>query len=161
MIVLDDRERDIMPCLSRFDVPAAPCRLDFGDAFFIGCGPLGSVTIGFERKKLTDLIASMRDRRLAGHQLRGMWGSYDYVYLVIEGIWRAGDGGSIEHPVGGRWVPLYFKSTGISYRQVDSFISTLELLGGVIVCKTNGPSETAALYVSRYQIGRASCRERV
>jgi ERCC4-type nuclease len=151
VLLIDDREDShITTYLSAYDVPFDRIRLEYGDCMFEGSGPHGQALIGFERKRLSDLIASMQDRRLSGHQLRGMWETFDYCYLVVEGKWQPGPGGSIE--VLGRrgWEPLYFKGSGISWRQVDSYLSTLEMKGHLVVCRTGDAKETAALYVSRW-----------
>lgn len=149
-ILLDDRETDMEPRLAQFGLPVLVARLEFGDlAIQSSDGRL----VGYERKRLTDLISSMRDRRLSGFQLKGMYNLYDRVELVVEGVWRAGDGGSIEVPNGrtGAWVPLYHLREGISYRQVDSYLYSLQECGGVYIWRTGSASETAHLYASRYQ----------
>ena len=151
-ILLDDRETDMEPHLARFGLPVTVARLDFGDLAIQSCdGRL----IGYERKRLSDLINSMKDRRLSGFQLKGMYSLYDRVELVVEGVWRAGDGGVIEIPNGraGSWQTLYtqgYDRTGISYRQVDSYLYSLTECGGVYVWRTGSTSETAHLYASRY-----------
>jgi hypothetical protein len=149
-ILLDDRELDMEPRLAQFGLPVSVVRLDFGDLAIQSCdGRL----IGYERKRLTDLINSMKDRRLSGHQLKGMYNLYDRVELVVEGVWRAGDGGAIEVPNGrtGSWQTLYHLREGISYRQVDSYLYSQYECGGVAVWRTGSASETAHLYASRYQ----------
>src|SRR5580704_1028800 len=95
-LLLDDREDQVLEqYLARFGLPLSRVRLDFGDLAIQSCdGRL----IGYERKRLPDLINSMKDRRLSGHQLKGMYSLYDRVELVVEGVWRAGDGGAIEVP---------------------------------------------------------------
>ena len=93
----------------------------------------------------------MQNRRLSGHQLRGMWSLYDYSYLVVEGLWRPHESGCIETFSSGRWKPIYHLRESVLYRQVDSYLSSLELRGGVIVCRTGSTEETAALYASRYK----------
>jgi ERCC4-type nuclease len=99
---------------------------------------------------LTDLIASMQDRRLSGHQLRGMWSCYDRVELIVEGIWRAGQNDEIEVATNGKWITLYHRGSGISYRQVDSYLYSQYTCGGVPCWRTNSTQETAHLYVSRW-----------
>ena len=152
-ILLDDREDPAMQeQLSRFGLPVSVVRLDFGDLAIQSCdGRL----IGYERKKLSDLINCMKDRRLSGYQLKGMYSLYDRVELVIEGIWRPAAGDAIEVPSGrnGGWQTLYsqgFNRSGISYRQVDSYLYSQYECGGVAVWRTSTTAETAHLYASRY-----------
>lgn len=172
MMILDDRESDLpflSPALTRLGVPNSTLRLEFGDACFSGnginsSGDPATVTIGIERKRLPDLIKSMQDRRLSGHQLRGMARTYDHLYLFIEGMWRAGDHGAIEIQQGrdanGRvkWEPYYtrrgyrYPGSGhaISFRQVMNYLTSLELLGGVKLRFSSTQEQTANLYASLY-----------
>lgn len=175
MIVIDSREKPgIVDELKRYDVPVQEQMLEFGDCVFEGMGegedgkPC-SVTVGCERKRLgiekgrtsTDLINSMRDRRLSGVQLNGMAKAFDFVYLFIEGMWRASGTGDIEVSEEGKWWrPLYHQTgshiTGkhpISHRQVMSYVTTLELKGVTtvgnrfVIRRTLNMKETASQYV--------------
>jgi len=137
--------------------------LQFGDAAFEGNGPEGTCTVGFERKKLADLINSMKDRRLSGRQLRGMWQAYDFIFLVAEGLWREGDGSEIEEwaydrrEQKWRFMPVYGNGGGdggrnaISYEQLDHYTCTLELKGGLVYKRTRDERETARYYASRWR----------
>lgn len=150
-LILDDREDSyIQKALATYDIPVVTSRLDYGDAMWEGRGPTGSVTIGCERKRLPDLIASMQDRRLAGWQLRGMAKAYDYVCLVVEGVWRPTPNGAIEVYREGSWRPLYHQRQGITYRQVTAYISSLTYRAGLYVWRTSNSQETAAWYVAEY-----------
>ena len=105
MIVLDRREPDELETYVRalgIECVKGETELEFGDAMFSGNGPDGMCLIGFERKRLSDLLTSMRDRRLSGRQMRGCWERYDFVWIVSEGIYREGTGGEIEE---WRWNP--------------------------------------------------------
>ena len=147
-ILLDDREDvSISNQLSRFGLPIATARLDFGD---LAIQASNGWMIGYERKRLTDLIACMQDRRLSGFQLKGMYSLYDRVELVVESIWRPGDNGEIEIPSNGHWVTLYHRGSGISYRQVDSYLYSQYECGGVAIWRTTSTAETAHLYASRW-----------
>jgi ERCC4-type nuclease len=150
-LILDDREESgLARALSVYDLSVSVARLEFGDCVFEGKGPSGPVMVAFERKHLTDLVTSMTDRRLSGHQMRGMSELYDYRYLVIEDNWRPSSSGGIEVWRGRSFIPLYSHRAGVNYRQIDSYIASLELRWGVIVCRTAFLAETAALYASRY-----------
>jgi ERCC4-type nuclease len=112
--------------------------------------------VGVERKKLSassaDLIASMHDRRLQGLQLRGMAKTYDYLYLVVEGIWRPSLHGAIEVSNGsGGWRPLFYRQRGVEYRQVDGFLDSLSLRANVHVIRSATTAETASILANRYQ----------
>ena len=63
-LLVDDSEDSLLvQHLETFGLPLSVCRLDFGDLAIESCdGRL----IGYERKRLSDLINSMQDRRLSG-----------------------------------------------------------------------------------------------
>ncbi len=149
MIVLDDRKGsgELLRFFRPFDVMVAASRLEYGDACWPGNGPTGDCLIGLERKRITDLVQSMRDRRLSGHQLPGLVETYEFVYLVVEGYFRPGDHGELEERRGKNdW-----RSLGVMYREVDNHLSTLELKCGVIVRRTSTPQETVTLIVNLYK----------
>ena len=147
-ILLDDREdATLAGHLARFGLPVTVCRLDYGDLVIQSSEGL---LIGYERKRLPDLIQSMQERRLSGRQFRGMYRIYDRIELVVESIWRPGDNGEILIPSNGGWRPLYHNGSGISYRQIDSYLYSQCELTGVRVWRTMGPAETAQMYASRW-----------
>lgn len=164
-IVIDDREDSrILSELSRFDVPIHSLRLEMtdsqgrnvsmGDAMFSGHGPSGPLQIGFERKRLTDFVSCMKDRRLS-RQLRDMREhcQYERLYVVLEGIWRPSPSGTVEVMNGdGRWHPVFSMrgGEGITYMQIDGFMQSIAE-SGVVVHRTANTQETAMFYVSRYR----------
>ena len=116
--------------------------LDSGDACFIGNGPDGPVSIGIERKRVNDLAASIRGNRLAAKQLPAMFQTYDYVYLVVEGMWKISPKGTIEaYPR----VPVSIQNSA-----VDSFLNTLQVQSRLIVRQTFSPRHTALLFLNLY-----------
>ncbi len=146
MIRLDYRtgSGELEKLFQPWGVKVVKSKLDFGDADFFGNGPTGLCNIVVERKRITDLIASMQSRRLSGHQLPGMAEQYDYCYLIVEGIWRPGNDGELEiHD--GAWSVGHGKA--LHYRAVDNYLSTLELQAGVIYRRTATPRETVATIV--------------
>lgn len=155
MILIDRRENnDILKLVRHLDVEAEETELEFGDCCFLGSGPNGECTVGVERKRIDDLINSMKDRRLSGHQLRGMFATYDFNFLIIESLWRPGSSDCIEVYLGGGWKPLfrrYGDRRAVSYQQVMNYLTTLELKGGVIIRRSASPQETAVQYVSLWK----------
>lgn len=159
MIFLDQRigSGELAPLFHQYGIQANVCHLDFGDVSFEGNGPNGRCAICVERKRIEDLIQSITSKRLSGHQLPGMAEQYDYCYLLVEGIWRPGPQGELQiahgsieaERFGGRWLPSHGK--GIGYRNVDNYLSTLELHAGVIYRRTLGPQETVATIVDLYR----------
>lgn len=152
MIVLDERERDLLPYFKPFDCRIESITLECGDASWVGEGPDGNaVTVGVERKKIRDLVQSMRSRRLNGFQAPLMCETYDVRYLVVEGVWRPTKEGSIEELRGKDWRVLAPGAKPILFREVDSFLSSMEEFFGFRVKQTQRESETAAWIVSRYK----------
>ena len=153
-ILVDDREDPgLVDHLSRFGLPLSVVRLEYGD---LAIQSSEGLLIGYERKRLTDLIACMQDGRLSGHQLKGMWGLYDRVELIVEGVWRPGETDAIEivnsrdRRLPNGWTTLFHRGSGISYRQVDSYLYSQYECGGVPCWRTGSLSETAHLYASRF-----------
>lgn len=164
MILLDPRVGSI-ELLEYFksypDIEVRVKALEFGDACWIGNGADGPVRVGVERKVLTDLISSMRSNRLSGFQLPGLLRSYQWVYLLIEGVYRCSSENLIEvyagkkrragmRGVASSWVPLTLNNKPISYREVDHYLATLEHRCGVTVAWTANKQQTVAWIVSRY-----------
>lgn len=148
-LILDDREDTALyKALIGYDLDVSVARLEYGDACWEGNGPDGPALVGVERKHLADVVSSMHDRRLSGHQLKGMWQHYEYCYLLIEDYWRADNDGGIEVIRGSGWCPFRGHTQGSGYRQLQNYLNTLEVLGGVIVLRTCNIRETAAVYAS-------------
>lgn len=109
--------------------------------------------VGYERKVLSDMVTSMRDKRFQGHQLPGLLEQYAVVTLIVEGIWRVGAGGVVEVAGGGNgWRPYKFGGgSPILYRELDHFWATLQYKHGVVVVCTANREQTAAYLVSRWK----------
>ena len=177
VLFLDRREKGIEAELRKQDLDVTVAHLEFGDMMWNGRGPvaldLGDCMVACERKRLSDLINSMKKRRLSGHQLRGLWDGYDFVFLICEGMWRPGSGGEIEHWVDRweynwkskkrvkvvGWRPYYNESDrySVSYRQLAAFLHSLSLrsmsqTGGPLRgFRTASPRETAMQVAALYK----------
>ncbi len=144
---LDDRigSVELGPLFQPYGIEPLVTRLEYGDCDFHGNGPRGGCVICVERKRINDLVDCIQSKRLAGHQLPGMSRQYDYGYLVVEGAWRPAANGQLEIGHGGRWSSSY--AGQINYRQVDNYLSTLEVCSGMIYRRTYDPLETVAVIV--------------
>ena len=137
-------------------MPVKTVHLEFGDFAFCGNGPDGDVLmVGFERKVLTDMVTSMRDGRLSGHQLPGLFnGSYAVVHIIVEGVWRCGKTGLIETRFGKEWGAYGSRTRHgkpVMFRELDGYLATMQYKRGVVVAYTGYPDQTAAYVVSRYK----------
>ena len=153
MLIIDDREpvSDLTRLLASFDLQTTSARLDFGDFCWEGSGPSGPMMVGVERKRMEDLVNSMQDRRLSGHQLRGMKSTYSYCYLLIEDMYRPSRSGPVERWSNGSFQPVYARREGVLYQQLDSYLCSLTLRAGVEVVRSANLQETAAILASRYK----------
>jgi len=142
---------DLLPHLQKFDIPCRTEPLEYGDFVFTGHGPGGTTrTYAFERKRLLtgDMIRSMRDGRLSGHQLIGLLDTYHSIHLIVEGIYRPGRDGILEYLKGNRFVPA--DNGRIMYRELDAFLTTLSQICGVQVLRSTSDYETAVMLATRY-----------
>lgn len=137
---------------------ATVAEMPFGDFAFPGCGPDGStVSVGFERKRLRDMLQSMRSGRFTSHQLPGMCHTYSPAYLLIEGQYSSGPQGILQEYVAFanrkrpdlemgriRDVALGHSGQAFMYAELDKFLMTIELKTPMKIRRTTSPHETAA-----------------
>ena len=150
MILVDDRvgSVELAPLLS---VPNNTCRLEFGDFAWSGHGPDGQASIGVERKRVSDFLSSMTTGRFSGHQLIGLSAGFDFVYLIIEGVWRPERStGILQVPCGGGWRAVQQGSRRFMVRDIYNFINTLQTICGVHVVTTYNDLETVKWLESCY-----------
>ena len=150
MILVDDRigSVELVPLLS---IPNNVCRLEFGDFAWSGHGPEGQVSIGVERKRISDFLSSMTTGRLSGHQLIGLSANFDFVYLIVEGVWRPERGtGILQIPCGKGWQAAQQGSRRFMVRDIYNFINTLQIICGVHVVTTYNDLETVKWLESCY-----------
>jgi ERCC4-type nuclease len=124
-----------------------------GDAWFTGNGPHGDLNIVVERKRITDLIDSMKSNRLKGYQLPLMYKNYDMIYIIVEGIYRPGNNGQLEESrkvTRGGKVEYDWVATGTQYRSVDNFMTSLGPLCEQVK-RAATPEETVYQIVDLYR----------
>lgn len=129
-ILLDDREgsRDLIR-YHPLDELCQLCRVDFGDVVFSGNGPSGPISVGIEVKSLGDLISSMDTGRLQATQLPGLLSTYDSVWLLYYGLYRAGAHGELEIRQGQNWRQKRLGPRPVSYSYVEGFLLDLVAVG--------------------------------
>jgi len=152
MIYVDGRvgSKELLPLLPK----STSCltRLEYADVAFLGVWGDGSpASIGVERKTLGDLLSSMQDGRLAGHQLTGLTSAYDIVYIVVEGVWKVGRDGRLMVPRGKTWRGMTLGNRSYMLRELNNFLNTLDILAGVHTRITNGKMHTAMLITHLYK----------
>ena len=150
MLFCDNRigSKDLADPLRKMGLEVELTRLDYADVAFEGKGNEGRpVFTGVELKKLPDLITSLRDGRLAGHQALGLVSSYDYRWLLAEGQYKPDKHGQLLVPNKHGWAPA---PGSMTVSELEKRILTMELLGGLRVRHTQSRFGTlhfiAALY---------------
>jgi len=125
--------------------------LEYADAAFTGVKGKSVVSVGVERKALSDLLSSMQTGRLAGVQLNGLLACYDVVYLVVEGIYKVDHSGRILVPRGGSWLPFHLGRRQFTSRELDGFVNSLCIEAGFLVRETHTLHGTAMLIYNLYR----------
>lgn len=152
MIYIDDRvgSKDLLPLMPKNS--SVLTRLEYGDSAFLGLGVDNTpVSIGVERKRLNDLLTSMTSGRLSGHQLPGLLSSYDIVYLIVEGLWRACPrSGILEKPNARGWGPVQLGSRTFMAKEIWSYLNTLQILAGVYIWRSGTARATAQWITNLY-----------
>lgn len=151
MIFIDDRGHD--PALIPYFRPYAPqvesATLDAADIAFVGNGEDGPAYFGIERKRIRDLVSSIRTERFSGFQLDKLL-EYEYPMLLVEGIWRCGRDGSLEILNGSGFQPYFLGRTVFLYREVSNFLLSMQLVTKLTVIRTGSAEETAAMVAGMY-----------
>lgn len=155
MVIIDDRigSKHLAELLGPKRSTVA--RLEYGDACFIANG----VSIGIELKTIGDAVNCLFTGRLADHQIPGLRASYDHVYLVVEGMWRPGKEGLLEvfrwfksekDVQCGKWVEAVAGRQRLLYSAFESWLTTLEMEGGLRIRCTTSQNATAELLWQLY-----------
>ncbi len=149
MILVDDRvgSIELLPELSRLGYHVQSQRLDAGDFSFPGEGPNGPCLIGIERKRLGDLVQSLKSGRLVGHQAIQMRQQYDYCYLLIEGVYRVNEYNQVEIPIGrSRWSSISRgRGSFLLYSDLSKWLTGFELGSGFFLRRSAHLQESALL----------------
>lgn len=152
MIIIDNRigSKDL---LKYFPTNLAELgTLDFGDAMFFGNGPNGPITIAIERKVVSDFISSMTSGRLVGHQLPGLLSTYNYIWIILEGIWRTSPtDGLIQMYTKSGWQDYKFDHRFHKMATIIKYLLTLTIQSNVRLWFTTSPKETVHFITSLYR----------
>lgn len=136
LLYVDNRagSKELFPLLCAKGLPAVLTRMDYADISFLGVGPEGDpVGIGVEVKTLRDVLSCIADGRFAGHQLPGLIQSYDQVWLLIAGLWRANaKTGMLEYRKRkGTWEEASVGTRRFMARDLMTWLMTIEIKGGI------------------------------
>lgn len=124
-------------------------RLIAGDFCFAGEGPKGPALIGIERKRIKDMLSSLRTGRLVGEQIPKLLSHYDYSFLVLEGTFRTNwRSGFIEDRYGRDYSPVYIGNSDFLGLEVDSAITSILAATPIRYIRTRNEHETAEWIIS-------------
>jgi len=141
-LLVDERvgSRELCEPLQKLGLPAELTHLEFGDLAFEGRGEAGKlVSIGVELKNMRDLISSIRTDRLPGHQLPGLQRTYDFRWLLIEGLWRSDRKGLLQVESHGRWKKVQGRMT---VSELNKRVLVMLLRGGLVPWYTTTRHQT-------------------
>ena len=166
MIYIDDREPDTIPTAFPNGTPTCMMRLEEGDFMFFVNGPggPGSWQVGVERKTVTDFLASSRSGRL-GDQVRRMSEIYDAYWVMIEGVTRLTNRGTVETLIShrladpeveyssGTWKNIIPEGRPVLLLEWEGYITSTELVQGARTRRSRSLQETATMVAAIYSWG--------
>lgn len=152
MILVDYRigSADLQGYLHHWHVGCELVTLEYGDAAFAGNGPQGPITVGVEIKKVHDALNCMGDGRFAGHQLPGLLANYERIWLVIEGNYKPDFASGLLLMPGERRREAVTGARRYMYRDLDNWLTSMEMLAGICVRRTGERVETARFVADLY-----------
>lgn len=150
MIYIDDRigSAELLPVFQSHHIrPTCQLkRLSAADFCFSGNGPSGYCMIGVERKRLRDMLNSIRTGRFSGEQLPKLLDQYEYCYLIVEGYWKTDQAtGTLLERYGKTWYPVYLSNDNKSpfaALELQYFLNTIRIHTGVCVLYSHNEHDT-------------------
>ena len=121
-----------------------------GDFSFIGEGPEDTpCVVGIERKRMRDMVNSMRGGRFSGEQLPKLM-TYDRVYLIFEARWKTDwVTGQLMEKWGREWSPVFSGTKQIMCGlEMTSFLNDIRDKTPVTVLHSEDPRQTVELVMS-------------
>ncbi len=143
MIYIDNRtgSKELLPLFPHGT--AELTYMDYADFMFTGHYDDGDIIIGIERKTIGDFVNSMCSGRFSGRQLIGMLNSYHYIYLIIEGVFRANPKtGVLEVYRYGGWQEYTVGKRRFMARDIWAFMNTMQVVCGLHCYHTPTLSDT-------------------
>lgn len=152
VIWVDSRvgSKELLPGLRKAGARAELAKLDSGDFMFEGRGPDGPVSIAIERKTIPDLVDSLQSGRLQGNderaQLHRLRAAYDFVWLLVEGLWETDKHGMLVRRALHGTKPI--KGCHMTADGLSKSLVSLEVKGGLRVRQTASQAQSVAFLVA-------------
>lgn len=153
MISVDPRagSNSLAKVLTTIGAPVEMVQLEAGDVTFVGQGPEGRpVSVGVEYKTLSDLLGCIVSGRFSEIQLPGMRANYELSWLLVEGMWKPGDNGELMVYAYGKWQPAPWTKRVWKCADLNHWLTTIEVCGGLHVGRTGSKAESAFWVKSLY-----------
>lgn len=150
MLKVDRRigSEELAAPLKRMGCKVDVTTLDCADVMWYGEGPKGHVSVGVERKKLSEILACFGDSRFVSRQLPKLVQAYDVAWLLIEGVYGVERDGRMK--LGMTFGPRQAHS----YEAYAGFLLTLQLKAGLRVVRTASFTETVHWLHTAYRHGQ-------
>jgi len=152
-IQVDNRagSAQMAPLLRALGMQVELTQMPYGDVAWVGVGVDGMPSsVGVEMKSVHDCIACVQSGRFAGHQLPGLIQSYDHIWLLVEGEYRARPrDGVLEYwrtDYKGRefWDVVGGGQRGWMWRGFQSWLMSMSVMGGLRVQQCRNWEDGAA-----------------
>lgn len=123
--------------------------LTAGDFCFAGEGPKGPCLVGIERKRIKDMLSSLRLGRLVGEQLPKLLDHYEYTFLVLEGTFRTNwYSGLLEDKYGKDYSPVLVGKSNFMGLELESALTSILACTPIRYIRTRTPKETVEWLIS-------------
>ncbi len=125
-----------------------PKHLPAGDFCFTGEGPDGPCLVGIERKTVKGLLSDIRSGRFSGEQLPKLLDHYEFVFIVLEGRYRANwTTGLLEEKKGRDYGPVVVGTQTFVALELEAFLNTLSMCTPIREVRHTHNAHESAEYV--------------
>src|SRR5579872_5890163 len=155
MLLVDKRagSSEFYPLLQSLGLDAQLTMMPFGDVAWVGVGPNQCpVNVGIEIKKIDDALACLISGRMAANQIPGMIKSYDHIYFLLIGEYRArARDGVMEQQRKDKFGREYWVESGGGqwrwlWRDFEAWLMSMTIMSGMRLIK-EPTVESAARYI--------------
>jgi ERCC4-type nuclease len=138
-------DKDLIPIFGKM-AHVAPIK--YGDFEFDGLWEgRRHIRIVGDRKHVGDLVSSVNNGRHMQQVLNAREAGFHTIFLITEGLFRAGTTGLLEVFQGGNWKDYY---PFIEYARVDAYLNQLQHYMNVQVKRSSSRSETVKQVIDLY-----------